>query len=46
MTTKNSSVGYQGRIEGHNFRNFDDYKLISVKKSQTFELSNDLSELK
>lgn len=28
--------GYQGRIEGHNFRNFDEYKLISIKKSNTF----------
>ena len=46
MTAKNSSLGYQGRVEGHNYRNFDDYKLISVKKSQTFELANDWSELK
>ena len=48
----NNSLGLQekiGQVEGHNFRNFEqpfqDYKLISVKKSKTFELSNDF-ELK
>lgn len=45
----NNSRGLQekiGRVEGHNFRGFEDYKLISVKKSKTFELSNDVTELK